>query len=264
MKSIIDDTMPFASEHKRKANGDVEEMHRDAYNAWKTSPTNATRGGLLKSVAPVIDRAVFTYAGAKPSPTVKSQARLMAIKAFDTYDPAKGSMKNHLMGTLRGLQRYAGQQSQIISIPERVALDKRHLMDAEEYLRDQFGRDPSDMELADHTGLALKRIGYIRGAASGVASGSMLDEEGEVYSPPSSIPGSTSREDSLRQMIYYDLDDTDRTIMDYTLGANGVQPLTTGEIARRLGITAGAVSQRKNKIQSMVDEAWQLDILGGE
>lgn len=261
MKSIIDETLPFAS-GGRKAQAEQDQL--EPFEAWKAHPDNKTRGALLKSVTPVIDRAVYTYAGPKPSPAVKSRARLMAMQAFDSYDPQKGTMKNHLMGQLRGIQRYAGQQNQIISVPERVTLDKLNLQQAEEQLRDNLGRDPSDMEIANHTGLSLKRISYIRGASHGVPTGSFVDESGEVYSPSSAVPGSADREDALRQLVYYDLGDVDQVVMDYTLGSNGSPKLSTQEIAKRLGITAGAVSQRKARIQGLLDEVWQMNLLGDE
>jgi hypothetical protein len=52
--------------------------------------------------------------------------------------------------------------------------------------------------------------------------------------------------------------------MDYSLGLHGAPAVSTTDIAKRLGLTAGAVSQRKAKIQAMIDEARQMDILGSE
>lgn len=257
--SIIDDTMPFGGGSKKTLEPDYDE----AYQGWKASDTPQTRGMLLRKVQPVLDTAVYTYAGKNASPAVKSQARLMALDAFKTYDPAKGNMKNHLMATLRRLQRTAAQGQQIISIPERVALDRRHLREAEEALRDSIGRDPSDAEIADYTGLSLKRIGHVRQAASPVNSGSILDEQGEVYAPPSSIPGANQNDEAWQDMVYYDLEPTNQAIMDYTLGLHGAPTLENREIANRLGITAGAVSQRKAKIQAMLDERFMVGPFGG-
>ena len=64
-------------------------------------------------------------------------------------------------------------------------------------------------------------------------------------------------------MVYYDLDDTNQSIMEYTLGLHGAPVLENREIANRLGITAGAVSQRKAKIQAMLDEQFMVDPFGG-
>lgn len=260
-KSIIDETLPFAS--SGSSTGGIEPDFEQAFHQWKGSDTPVTRGALLKTVQPIIGTALHSYTGGNASPAVKSQAKLMALKAFHTYDPAKGNMKTHLLSQLRGLQRAAAQSQQIISIPERVSLDRQHLMAAENELRDNLGREPSDLEVADYTGLSLKRLGYIRQVRYGVNSGSIMDEEGEVFNPASTVPGAHSADDAWADMIYYDLNDTDRAIMDYTLGMRGAKPLSTTELAIRLGISPGAVSQRKAKIQGLLDQRYQADPFGG-
>lgn len=258
--SLIADDMPFMS----SSNADqLEPDYQEHFKAWKQSDTPQTRNQLLRAAQPVIDRAVYSYAGSSPSPYIKSQAKLMALDAFGSYDPNKGNLKTHLLTQLQRLQRTNAQNQQIISIPERVALDRRNLLEVEERLRDDLGRDPSDAEIADHTGLSLKRIGYIRNAKTGVNSGSILDDEGEVFDPGSIIPGNTQVEDAWQQMIYYDLHPTDQAIMDYTLGLHGAPVLDNRTIATRLGLSEGAISQRKNKIQAMLDERFNVSPFGG-
>jgi len=254
--SVLDQTLPFASGGSSSA-GKLEDDHTEAFNQWKADPTPDTRGALLKSVSPVISTAIHSYA---PSggPNIKSKARLMALKAFDSYDPAKGNMKTHLLSQLRGLQRTQGQANQIIRIPERVVLDRQHLAETESRMQDELGRDPSDLEIANATGLSLKRIGHIRNAKPGTNTGSIIDEEGEVFSPASSIPGASDNDDAWAQMVYYDLDEVNQGVMDYTLGWHGAPQLENREIAQRLGITPSAVSQRKAKIQAMLDEQYNV------
>ncbi len=259
---LIDQTFPFASGSSEQAKK-LEPDTTDAFNAWKAADSPVTRAALLKQVRPVIDSAVYSYAGTGASPHVRGQAKLMAMRAFGSYDPARGTMRTHLLSQLQGLQRLAAQGNQIISIPERVSLDRRHLMETEEKLRDQLGRDPSDMEIASHTGLSLKRLGYIRQASTGINTGSILDEEGEVFSPASTIPGEQSKDDGWADMVYYDLGEVDRTIMDYTLGLRGVKPLSNMELAARLGLSPGAISQRKAKIQQLLDARYDVDPFGG-
>ena len=256
--SIIDETMPFWS-GSDASQGKLESSYQENWDAWKAEDSPVTRSALLKSVQPVVDRAVYSYAGTNASPRIKSQAKLMALEAFGTYDANKGNMRTHLLSQLRRLQRYSGQENQMISIPERITLDRRHLRNAEESLRDDLGRDPSDMEVANSTGLSLKRIEHIRKANSGLNSGSIVDAEGETYSPASSIPGDSDVDKAWKQMVYYDLHETDQAIMDYTLGMHGAPKLETSAIAQRMGISPGAVSQRKNKIQSMLDERFTID-----
>jgi|JI9StandDraft_1071089.scaffolds.fasta_scaffold05542_8 DNA-directed RNA polymerase specialized sigma subunit len=259
--SLLDQTLPFASS-ARSDNGQLEPDFTEAYNTWKGDDNPVTRGALLTKVRPVIDSAIHSYGGSG-GPTVQGQAKLMAMKAFGSYDPSKGSMRTHLLSQLRGLQRVAAQSNQIISIPERVALDRNHLTATADSLRDDLGRDPSDMELAARTGLSLKRINHIRQSHSGVNTGSILDDEGEVYDPASTIPGAQNNADSWAEMVYYDLPDIDRKIMEHSLGLRGAKILSGGELAANLGLSQGAISQRKARIQQLLDEQFEIDPFGG-
>lgn len=249
--SIFDSTLPFAS----GGGSSLEPEYEDSFKAWQTADTPETRGQLLRTVQPVVDTAIRSYAG-KTSPAVKGQAKMLALQSFRTYDPSKGNMKTHLLSQLRRLQRVSGQSSQAIHIPERIGFARKHIREAEESLRDDLGRDPSDLEIANYTGLSLRRLAQVRQANSGINSGSVIDETGENYSPQVNMPGNTSNADSWQQMVYYDLGQTDQVIMDYSLGLHGSPQLSNTEIATRLGISPGAVSQRKNKIQAMLDEQY--------
>jgi len=252
-KSVLDESMPFGGSSSKI--GQLEKPYTDVYTAWKDNPDQTTRGELLRAVDPIIGTALHSYAPTG-GPNAKSQAKLLAMKAFDTYDPEKGTLKTHLLSQLRGLQRIQGQSQQIIGIPERVVLDRQQLADTEKEMREELGRDPSDAEIAGRTGLSLKRIGYIRQAKPGTNTGSMVDETGAPFVPPSTVPGEDMPGTVWRELVYHDLGPVDQAIVDYTFGQHGAPVLETREIAKRLGITPGAVSQRKTKIQAMLDEQY--------
>lgn len=253
------DAFPFAA---GSSGGKLEPEFADAFNTWKASPTPASRSGLLTTVTPVIDTALRSYGTA--SPTLRGSAKRLALQAFNTYDPNKGSLKTHLLSQLQGLRRLAAKENNIISLPEQVGLDQKHLLDVEAQLRDENGRDPSDWEIADKTGLSLKRLAYIRKirptVAEGMANGPTGDDE-DYSEPASQLPGRDDAAEAWLGFVYSDLGPTDRVIMDYSLGRNGTPKLSLNEIARRLGITASAASQRAAKIQKLIDERQSLSII---
>jgi DNA-directed RNA polymerase specialized sigma subunit len=234
------------------------------FQAWKADPSPANTDRFLTAVDPIIRQGVSVYGGRDANPMMTSRARRMAYDAAGKYDPTKSSLKTHLMGHFQGLRRYGARQSQVINVPEAVALDQHHLVEAEARLRDQlYGRDPSDAELADHTGLSRKRIRYIRGYRAPLAEGQAAaagagdDGEGGGWEPAVQGPD-TSR---LRaQYIYDDLPGSDQVILEYAMGLNGSPKLSTGDIARRLRITPGAVSQRAAKIQKLLDAVEDAEI----
>ena len=244
------------------SSGQLEPDLQTDWQAWRKQDSAVTRGSLLKKIKPILDTAVYSYAGAKASPHIHSEAKLLAMDAFHTYDPYKGTMRTHLLSQLQRLQRINARDNQIISMPERVALTRSHLREAEENLRDRLGRDPSDADIADYTGMSLKRIGYIREAKPPVNSGSIIDETGEVYAPAATMPGGQNKADAWQTMIYYDLGKTDRAIMDYTLGLRGAPQLSNQALASRLGLSPGAISQRKAKIQKLLDSQYQNTLFG--
>jgi DNA-directed RNA polymerase specialized sigma subunit len=140
-------------------------------------------------------------------------------------------------------------------------MDKKHLDESENELRYRLGRDPSDMELADYTGLSLKRIGHVR-QAKPVAATSQIEAASEDASmPASTIPGVDPMAGAWDNFVYHDLDPTDQAIFDMTMGRHGRQKQTTTEVARRLGITPGAVSQRAARIQQKLDERFSQSVL---
>jgi DNA-directed RNA polymerase specialized sigma subunit len=180
---------------------------------------------------------------------------------LNTYNPQQGTLKTHLLSQLQSLRRASAQEQQIISIPEQVGLDYQHLVDAENELRDQLGRDPADSEIADRTGLSYKRLAHIRRSQGSVSEGSVLASNDGMGMPATQIPGRDQEAEAWVGFVYADLGPVDRVIMDYSLGRNGTPKLGATEIAKRLGITPGAVSQRAAKIQQLLDARHELGVL---
>jgi DNA-directed RNA polymerase specialized sigma subunit len=192
------------------------------------------------------------------SPTLRSKAKALAIGAFKTYDPARAKLKTHLFSQMQGLRRMAAKEEQSVSIPEQILLDQGHLREAEGKLRDELGRDPSDIELADHVGLSPKRISYLRSVKPTLSEGKLttIDEEGSSMSIPS-VELSKDEQEKINKawqdFIYADLHPTDQLIMEHTLGLHGKKVLSNKDIARKLALSPGAISQRKARIQELLD-----------
>lgn len=222
------------------------------YTTWSTKATPQNTDALLGSIKPVLSAAMRTY-GTQTSPTLHTHAKLMALDAMKRYDPTKSKLRTHLMVQLQGLRRLAAKENQIITVPEQVALDLSHVREAENLLRDQLGRDPSTAELANHTNISSKRLAYIRGMRPSYAQGSFqrATSDGEdIYQP--SVQGSNDAS-QWHDFVYHDLIPTDQVIMEHTLGLHGKKVLSNQDIAAKLGVSPGAISQRKAKLQEKLN-----------
>lgn len=234
----------------------LEPEYAPAFKAWQQSPSPQTSSVFLRTVAPVLNMAVQPLGN---SPTLRGQAKRLALQAAGSYDPSRGSLKTHLMSHLRGLNRIAIDQASPIQVPERRRLQQQSLTVAEADLRDSLGRDPADVELADHTGVPVQRIRQLRMAARPVSEGAFSDADSNATAPAVSHPVPlTIWHDYIRD----DLSPRDQLLLDYATGENGREQLPSREIARRLGITPGAVSQRLAVIQGKLNQLDDLLLLG--
>lgn len=257
--SILGDTPPPFSQPKQPGiTGDFE----NTYAQWQANRTPETNTALLKNIQPIVDTAVSSYLGSNPPATLKNRARLLALQAMDKYDPAKGNVKNHLLTHLQRLRRLGAQSQNIIAIPEQVGLDFQKIQRVENDIRAELSRDPTDEELADKTGLSVRRIRKVRQFNQPVAEGmtarqSETATDGGNADIASTLPGQRDAHTAWLDFVYDDLGAVDRIIMDSLLGRNGRRKTSTQDLARRLNISPGAVSQRAAKIQEMIDQRYK-------
>lgn len=259
MSSILGDIAPpFSTATAHGASQDFDTLYPD----WQKNQTPEMNTKILGTIQPIIDTAVNSYVGQSASPVIKNRARLMALKALHSYSPDRGNVKTHLLSQMQSLRRLKAKEQNIISIPEQVGLDFQRLTAAENELRDQLSRDPTDDEIADTTGISIRRIKKIRNFNQPISEGMTVAQIGNSEDAAntdiaSTLPNYTKHTDAWLDFVYGDLTPTDKLIMDMTLGRNGRRPASTQDIARRLNITPGAVSQRAAKIQQMIDQRYQ-------
>lgn len=232
----------------------VEPEYAAPYAAWREKPGPETAGPLLEAVKPLVDRAVAIHVG--PSgPLISSRARRMALDGLKRYDPAAGPLRPYLTQHLAGLKRVNRQQTTVLKVPERVSLDRYHLSNLEKGLEDELGRPPSDGELADRTGFSLARVRKARSYRPAVVSGALEDLLGG--SVPEERPVGPRGLGAWEKLVYDELSHRDQRIVDLHRAG-----LENKEIAARLGVTPGAVSQRKAYIQGLLDDAEGLSPFG--
>ena len=255
MPSILGDvTPPFSQQTHTGVADDFATVHQQ----WQKNQTPEMNTQMLSKVQPTIDTAISSYGGQSASPAIKTRAKLMALKALQNFDPARGNVRTHLLSQMQSLRRMSAQEQNIISIPEQVGLDYQKLTESERSMQDRLSRDPTDNELADETGLSVRRIGKIRSFHQPLAEGTTVNENSEEHADggdmASKIPGQTSAQDAWINFVHGDLTPTNQLIMDMLLGRNGRKKTSVQEIARKLNITSGAVSQRAAKIQELLNK----------
>ena len=242
----------------------LEPEYAVVYDKWKSKPSPETRAAMTTALMPVIKR-MISSAGADPeNPVMLAKGRMIAMQSLQGYDPLKAKLNNYMYSHLLGLNRAIGTANNIIQIPEAAVLDKKKITYAENELQDKLGRFPSTTEVADYTGLSIKRIEKLRSADVPIAASQLKSETGEIFNPAAKILGDTRRQDAWAEYVYDSLDDRKRAIMERLYGMHGLKQQTPSEIAKALKISTAAISQQRKKIDEALNSENQFGIFGNE
>ncbi|MFM7130407.1 MAG: hypothetical protein ACKO0V_13730 [bacterium] len=61
------------------------------------------------------------------SPLATSQGRLLALESMQKYHPTRAWLQSHALNHMQGLSRTNRQQSEVMTVPERVLLENLRL-----------------------------------------------------------------------------------------------------------------------------------------
>ena len=240
--------------------GKLEPEYEASFTAWQKNPNPQTAGAMVRQLQPAIDRGISAHVGKAASPNIRSKAKTMALQAARTYDPNRSRLGTHMVNHLQGLKRVSRKSQQVLKVPERVSLDRAYVQNQRAEFEDEQGRDASMEELSDRTGLSLRRLQYIEQFHKPIAEGTLssLDVGGEGTGFSPAVDDDPS--DVWFDAVYGDMDPTNQKIMEWTLGMHGRPQLSNQDIAMKLRMTPGAVSQRKAIIQHHLDQEEELGL----
>lgn len=233
----------------------VEDKYLPAFEAWQSNQTPEGNVAFLKEIDPIVQKGVQMYGGSNP--LAQSKAKLLALKAAQKFDPSRSRLQSHMITNLQELQRIGRKQQEIIKVPERTLLENYRLNQGKQELEDTLGREPTDAEISDHLGISLDRLTKIRKFQPGISSSQAEGDETNSSVPASHLPGAKDNSDYWANIVYQDLGPLDQKIMELSLGMFGNRQLSNLEIAKKLNRSPGAITQRKIKIQKLLDQEQQ-------
>jgi DNA-directed RNA polymerase specialized sigma subunit len=222
--------------------------YQSAYSTWAADPSPGNASTLLTHLDPIIGSSINRYAG-KDDPLIRGRARRMAMDAIRTYDPKRGvRLTTHVTNHLMGLRRASRQQSQFLRVPERASMEQAYLQRMEAELTEDLGREPSAIELADHSGLPVHKIARLRRYVPGAIESSLPEDIGTSnrFDPQ-------DRELRIAEILHHELPPRDQKILEWSIGLHGSPKISNQEIASKLNVTPGAISQRKAILQKKLD-----------
>lgn len=200
-----------------------------------------------------------------------NEGNIGLMKAVERFDPAKGG-KLSTYGSWwikQSIKRALANQSKTIRLPvhlvDKISKMRRTAMK----LQEEFGREPTDEELAEELNTSASRVAAMRTAAIRPASLDAPiseDEDSNSYSEVVADENATSPyaqlEDktvnSMLEEMVTKLDPREATILRYRFGLDGGNEKTLEEVGLKFGVTRERVRQIQNialrKLRKMIEK----------
>jgi len=202
---------------------DLKAREADLLKAFKSKPSKDTFMPLYQSYKPYIMKAASKNMFGSPIPSAAhvAFAAQSFLDAIRTHNPAKGGFSQHMFGTVFNKGKRLNLHYQNIGyIPESRATKYQDFQTANYLLKEQLGREPSGVELADEMAIPIKEVERMR---KEMRSDYILNE-----ALPSIGPQFAQSDKAMNVFrdIQYDLIPKHRTVLEHAIGLNGVKALT--------------------------------------
>lgn len=226
----------------------------ELWRSWKDDQDPQKLGQLIQSFRPMIRSAVRKWSGGGvPDPTLEANAEILAVKAFNSYDPRKyatTSLGTHVYNNMKRLSRVVTTHQNVARIPEHRTQKIGTYKNVKSYLEGELDREPTSAELADQLGWSLKDVNKMENSLRQdlLYSGDVLAD----YSMPGTYDDERRRD--LVDFIYYELDPEEKTVFEYLTGKYGKPKKTAREIAAVMGVSDATVSRIRKRIEKKFEQ----------
>ncbi len=227
---------------------DTKKKDIELWNNYKTFKRPEDRAALLKQFDPVIKSQVNKWAGPVPKNVLTNEAKLLALKAFDSYDPKRGAaLSSHLVNNLAPISRVVYTHQNTARLPENITLRLRAYTHAKDHLTTLYGRDPTVDELHQELGWSVNELNRIENYNAKDLVESVGGLNDSFYS------NEEDDDADLLSSIYFDLTPMEKQLFEYTTGFNGKPKLSNPEIMKKMGLTQSQLSYQKTLLTQKID-----------
>jgi len=230
---------------KRKPLTDRARKELQMWQQWQTSGKRPEHlRPLVQSLQPLVNNRMKIFQHRVrdiPPSAIQSEFRNQLLGALDTFDPNKGKMSTWINYRLMKANRFINTYQNPARIGEKRLKHITQFQTAEDTLRQRLGRSPTVLEISDYAKIPKNQVEMLR---TELRRSHPVGQFGDK--DPTSFQMSRTKE--IMNLLPYDLSNDERAVFEYVHGVAGKPRLGTGDIAKRLKMSAPKISRLKGSI----------------
>jgi len=219
------------------------------YDDWKADPSAKNLSRVMGQYKRLVSQQMGLYKGTIADNILKSYAKVYLAKAIKNYNPEKGALSTHIVNNLKQLNRLNYSSQQALRMSEALQQKVGRFIEAEQKLVENLEREPTLEELSENLGWDLSRVKRMKNQVRKEISTGLLEFDPGVL-------GSDNFKEYM-DYVYHDLDTKDKYIFEKTTGYGGSPTTSKVDIAKKLKISPGLVSNRSLAIANKLKEGLQ-------
>lgn len=223
------------------------------WKKWKKTKDPFHLSNLLRSMDPYLQSHVNKYVTSPlPRPALEAQARILAVKAFSTYDPTKGTQLNTHMGhELKHMTRYVLEYQNVGKIPENRGIAISKFKNVKSNLTEDLGREPNITELSDKLMWSVNETQRMQKELRQDLN--VIQGKEEAFFDTAYNTSDQDRD--LVEFVYYSASPDEKKVLEYWFGLGGVPKLGVEDMALKMNKTAAEIRIISKELARKITEA---------
>ena len=238
---------------------DRKDQELQLWQDWSENKNKKSRDKLITSLAPLLTKEVNKYNGSPlPRTAIETESKILALKAFESYDPSKAQLNTHVTNHLKHLQRYVLTYQNVGKIPEHRGIAIGRFNTIRENLTEDLEREPTEVELADALQWSPAEVERMQiELRKDLNVMSKDDDTGDELGGFFDF-STAGTQDTLKEaveFVYFDSGAEDKKIIEYTFGIGGKSTISPSEIALKLHKPEAHIKARFKRIAQEIQNA---------
>ena len=226
------------------------------------------RDHMIRANLRLVVKIAQDYAGyGVPLSDLIAEGNMGLTKAVERFDPEKGAKLSSYAAwwIKQSIKRALANQSKTVRLPVHMVQKIARMRRIARQLTEEMGREPTDEEIAEVTGIPRKKLARLMQASQRATSldAPVTDGEATTYGDiisddsvknPLEILTEKNSSEQLNDLLET-LDERESRIIDARFGLNGQRPMNLEEIGRDFGLTRERIRQLQNKALAKMRQA---------